>query len=172
MACIHWLTFTGIRTDHRSVWHRVWLSPLIHTQELLGKVCASASMNLHDAYRKSGKNKGGLGDHLLAAEAGNGGADTSKGGAITLEEIPMLQLMATATYVLNATWHFLAMLVFMTYNVGACIALMTGVGVGHYFVKTGPTQGDGAGVSVDCHSPRMAPAKSKRASFSEVDGSY
>ena len=35
------------------------------------------------------------------------------------------------------SWHFLCMLVFMTFNVGACVVLILGITVGHFFTKSG-----------------------------------
>merc|ERR1711965_373984 len=46
------------------------------------------------------------------------------------------RIKASLAHGLFIGWHFIAMLVFMTYNVGACVVLVLGITVGHFIFKT------------------------------------
>ena len=61
------------------------------------------------------------------------------------------RVMASLVHGLYISWHFVAMLTFMTYNVGVCVVLCLGVTVGHFVWKTGNVRGKGPAVS--CHEP-------------------
>merc|ERR1711998_632200 len=86
--------------------------------------------------------------------------DESKGKEFDTEstsccEHLLERLGASLAYGVYLGWHFLAMLIFMTYNTGLCILLLLGVMVGHFVFKTGPKwQRQGRAAAQDCHGPR------------------
>jgi hypothetical protein len=65
------------------------------------------------------------------------------------EDLATARLHASLAHGLYISWHFIAMLAFMTYNVGVCVVLCIGVTVGHFVFKTGRRRGKRGAAS--CH---------------------
>merc|ERR1712022_7572 len=78
-------------------------------------------------------------------------------------EVLLLRLQASGAYGIFVAWHFVAMLIFMTYNVGICVVLILGFMAGHFVWKTGKRSHKQGSQSKDCHSP---PARHRRHSGS------
>ena len=72
------------------------------------------------------------------------------------EEASLLaaRLQASLAHGLYTSWHFLAMLAIMTYNVGVCVVLCMGITIGHFVFKTGRSARERNGATVmhtSCH---------------------
>merc|ERR1711871_225192 len=130
-------------------------------QEMLACFNGNAAERLSQVYRRLEGNlaeqerRGALLDEC-------GGTDAVETGAEE-ESLLAARLQASLAHGLYISWHFLAMLAIMTYNVGVCVVLCTGVTIGHFVFKTGSTRGRNGAVS--CHEVTKPARYSQRGSF-------
>jgi hypothetical protein len=80
------------------------------------------------------------------------------------------RLQASLAHGLYISWHFIAMLAFMTYNVGVCVVLCIGITVGHFVFKTGQRRGQRGAASCHEEPPDRSDSSTFQATMGAEDG--
>jgi len=123
-------------------------------QELLAVTASHAQLHLEALEQRAELVQGGEEATALLHEHHEERQETERGEE---QEVPSsgvltrARLWATLAYTCSVGWHLLAMLLFMTYNTPICLALLTGIAVGHYG-RLARYRGQARGGGGGCHS--------------------